>query len=146
MVPDAASEPCKRHGRPHSAKGRRRQEKGSLPAPARDRPMPHDPAFPLPDLFPDHPAAAEDITVLVETAVTLLANLLASEVLAVSWSGGKDSTACVILSLLAMQSAVALRLASAQPVILHGDTLLASPPVSTLATPMPTPLRPRLHP
>src|SRR3546814_7510125 len=88
--------------------------------------MPHDPAFPLPVLFPDHPAAAEDITVLVETAVTLLANLLASEVLAVAWSGGKDSTACVILALLAMQRAAALGLDPAPLVILHGDPLVES--------------------
>ena len=98
--------------------------------------MPHDPALPLPDLFPDHPAAAEDITVLVETAVTLLANLLASEVLAVAWSGGKDSTACVILALLAMQRAAALGLDPAPLVILHGDTLVESPPVRALADEM----------
>src|SRR3546814_11820363 len=69
-------DPWQRQGRPLSARGRRRREKGSRPAPARDRPMPHDPAFPHPDLFPDDPAAAADITVLVETAVTLLADLL----------------------------------------------------------------------
>lgn len=77
----------------------------------------------------------------VETAVSVLADLLSREVLAVAWSGGKDSTACLILALLAMRRMAAVGDDPAPLIVLHGDTLVESPPVHALAIDMLASLR-----
>lgn len=85
-------------------------------------------------------AAAEadgpEIETLVDEAVEMLARLLREEVLAVAWSGGKDSSACLVLVLLAYQRARAAGLDPAPLIVLHGDTLVESPPVRSLAVEM----------
>ena len=81
--------------------------------------------------------AEPDLEDLVEEAVGTLARLAEANALAVAWSSGKDSTACLVLALLAFRR---LREQGRQPAaplyVQHGDTEVESPAVSGLARSM----------
>lgn len=95
----------------------------------------------LPIAESDDAIGGPEVAERVEVAVSLLTGLLSCEVLAVAWSGGKDSTACLIMALLAMQRSAAAGRDPAPLIVLHGDTLVESPPVHALAVDMLVSLR-----
>jgi 3'-phosphoadenosine 5'-phosphosulfate sulfotransferase (PAPS reductase)/FAD synthetase len=60
---------------------------------------------------------------IVEKAVVTLTALLKKDVLAVAWSSGKDSTACLILTLIALERLKTQGIEPAGPTFVqHGST------------------------
>ena len=92
--------------------------------------------FQLPLSFDEAAIAEIDIEERVETAILLLVEILRSDLLAIAWSSGKDSTTCLILALLAWLRAFDAGFDPPPLIVLHGDTLVESPPVRALADDM----------
>jgi DNA sulfur modification protein DndC len=71
---------------------------------------------------------------IVEKAVVTLTALLKKDVLAVAWSSGKDSTACLILTLIALERLKTQGIEPAGPTFVqHGSTGVENPAIESLA-------------
>jgi len=74
-----------------------------------------------------------DVAPLAEAAVARIADLAARDVLAVAWSGGKDSSAVLVLALAALRRARLRSDAVAPLLVLNGDTEIENPAVRAVA-------------
>jgi len=84
-------------------------------------------------LFADEEGPDHDLDQLVAEATSTMRALLVSHVLCIAWSGGKDSTACLILAILALKQAIAAGANPAPLIVLHGSTLVENPSVEWYA-------------
>lgn len=75
----------------------------------------------------------EDVDARASQAIEALARLFATDVVAVAWSGGKDSSCTLVLALMALRLAVSRGEVVCPLLVMNGDTEIENPAVRALA-------------